>query len=126
VVARKWLAQRGVSVRGYMARIGEVVPRAHDWSAVEDNPFFWPCADQVAELEAYMDALRKSGDSVGPKVVAVADGVPPGRGQPVVAWLGAGRCTASTSASALRGGCRLRRSRAWRSETALRRLRRRV
>jgi chorismate synthase len=54
-----------------------------DWSAVEDNPFFWPDAAQVPELESYMDALRKSGDSVGARVTVVADGVPPGWGEPI-------------------------------------------
>src|SRR5690606_5590496 len=67
VVAKKWLARRGVTVRGCLVQIGDVVPRSHDWNAVEGNPFFWPCAEQVPELEAYMDALRKSGDSVGAK-----------------------------------------------------------
>src|SRR5690606_14112611 len=66
VVARKWLAGRhGVRVRGHLAQLGDIVPRSHDWDVVEDNPFFWPDAAQVPELEAYMDALRKSGDSVG-------------------------------------------------------------
>ena len=69
VVAKKWLAERhGVRVRGHLAQIGGIVPRGHDWAAVEDNPFFWPDAAQVPELEAYMDALRKSGDSVGARV----------------------------------------------------------
>src|SRR3546814_2920997 len=60
VIAKKWLAERfGVCVRGHLAQIGDVVPRSHDWSAVEGNPFFWPDAAQVPELETFMDALRK-------------------------------------------------------------------
>src|SRR5690606_29145375 len=103
VVAKKWLSARGVGVRGYMAQIGDVVPRALDWSVVEDNPFFWPCADQVPELEAYMDALRKSGDSVGAKVVAVADGVPPGWGEPVYGKLDGDLAAAMMSINAVKG-----------------------
>src|SRR5690606_26750590 len=113
VIAKKWLAQRhGVSVRGYLAGIGDVVPRSHDWAAVEGNPFFWPDAAQVAELEVFMDALRKSGDSVGARVTVVADGVPPGWGGPGSRWgrgsgwwptacrrAGASRCTASSTRS---------------------------
>src|SRR3546814_9297669 len=84
VIAKKWLAERfGVRVRGHLAQIDDVVPRSHDWSAVEGNPFFWPDAAQVPELETFMDALRKSGDSVGARVAVVADGVPPGWGEPV-------------------------------------------
>ncbi|HRP73823.1 MAG TPA: chorismate synthase [Luteimonas sp.] len=103
VVAKKWLAQRGVAVRGHMAQIGEVVPRSHDWSAVEGNPFFWPDASQVAELESYMDALRKSGDSVGAKVVAVADGVPPGWGEPIYGKLDGELAAAMMSINAVKG-----------------------
>ncbi len=55
VVAKKWLAERfGVTVRGYLSQLGDITPAGFDWSAVEDNPFFWPHAAQVPELEAYM------------------------------------------------------------------------
>ncbi|HXD38161.1 MAG TPA: chorismate synthase, partial [Rhodanobacter sp.] len=79
VIAKKWLAERyGVRVRGYMGQIGNITPDAFDWDAVEQNPFFWPAAAQVPALETYINALRKSGDSVGARVNVVADGVPPG------------------------------------------------
>jgi len=104
VVAKKWLSERfGVTVRGYMAQIGDVVPRSHDWAVVEDSPFFWPDASQVPELERYMDALRKSGDSVGAKVVAVADGVPPGWGEPVYGKLDGELAAAMMSINAVKG-----------------------
>jgi chorismate synthase len=103
VIARKWLAGRGVSVRGHLAQIGDIVPRAHDWAAVEGNPFFWPDAAQVPELEAYMDALRKSGDSVGARVTVVADGVPPGWGEPVYGKLDGEIAAAMMSINAVKG-----------------------
>jgi chorismate synthase len=104
VIAKKWLADRHhVSVRGYLAQIGDVVPRSHDWSVVEDNPFFWPDAAQVGELEDYMDALRKSGDSVGARVTVVADGVPPGWGEPVYGKLDAELAAAMMSINAVKG-----------------------
>ncbi len=104
VIARKWLAERfGVQVRGHLAQIGDIVPRAHDWAAVEDNPFFWPDAAQVAELEAFMDALRKSGDSVGAKVVIEATGLPPGWGEPVYGKLSAEIGAAMLSINAAKG-----------------------
>ncbi|MGY0612230.1 chorismate synthase [Luteimonas sp. A501] len=104
VIAKKWLAERhGVTVRGHLAQIGDLVPQAHDWGAVEDNAFFWPDAAQVAELEAYMDALRKSGDSVGARVAVVADGVPPGWGEPVYGKLDAGIAAAMMSINAVKG-----------------------
>ena len=104
VIAKKWLAERhGVRVRGHLAQIGDIVPAGFDWGAVETNPFFWPHAAQVPELEAYMDALRKSGDSVGAKVTVVADGVPPGWGEPVYGKLDAELAAALMSINAVKG-----------------------
>ncbi len=103
VIAKKWLAQRGVRVYGYLAQIGQITPNALDVAAIETNPFFWPDAAQVPELEAYMDALRKSGDSVGAKVVAVADGVPPGWGEPIYGKLDGELAAAMMSINAVKG-----------------------
>ncbi|HJR73523.1 MAG TPA: chorismate synthase [Luteimonas sp.] len=104
VIAKKWLAEKyGVSVRGHMAQIGDVVPKSFDWSAVEANPFFWPDAAQIDELETYMDALRKSGDSVGARVTVVADGVPPGWGEPIYGKLDGEIAAAMMSINAVKG-----------------------
>ena len=73
----------GVTVRGYLSALGENRPSSFSWDPVEDNPFFWPDAAQVGQLEAYMDELRKSGDSVGAEVTVVATGMPPGWGEPI-------------------------------------------
>jgi chorismate synthase len=104
VIAKKWLGDRfGVRVQGYLAQIGEVLPRSFDLNAIESNPFFWPDAAQVPELEAYMDALRKSGDSVGARVTVIADGVPPGWGEPVYGKLDAELAAAMMSINAVKG-----------------------
>ncbi|MGV8959292.1 MAG: chorismate synthase [Stenotrophomonas sp.] len=104
VIAKKWLAQRhGVTVRGYLSQLGEITPAGLDWSAVEENPFFWPDAAQVPALESYMDALRKSGDSVGARVNVVADGVPPGWGEPIYGKLDGDLAAALMSINAVKG-----------------------
>jgi chorismate synthase len=104
VVAKKWLAERhGVSVRGYLAQMGEIVPDGFDWSAVEQNPFFWPDAAQVPALETYINALRKSGDSVGARVNVVAEGVPPGWGEPIYGKLDGELASALMSINAVKG-----------------------
>ena len=109
VIAKKWLDDRfGVRVRGYLSQLGDIVPAqfdsaAIDFDVVESNPFFWPVASQVPELEAYMDALRKSGDSVGARVTAVADGVPPGWGEPVYGKLDGDLAAAMMSINAVKG-----------------------
>ena len=104
VIAKKWLAERyGVRVRGYLAQLGDVVPQGFDWDAVEQNPFFWPHEAQVPELEKYMDALRKSGDSVGARVNVEADGVPPGWGEPIYGKLDGDLASALMSINAVKG-----------------------
>jgi chorismate synthase len=104
VIAKRWLREKfGVRVRGHLAQIGEVQPNGFDWNVVEGNPFFWPDTAQVAELESYMDALRKSGDSVGARVTVVADGVPPGWGEPVYGKLDAELAAALMSINAVKG-----------------------
>jgi chorismate synthase len=104
VIAKKWLAEKhGVRVRGHLAQIGEIVPRAFDWDAVENNPFFWPDAAMVPELESYIMALRKSGDSVGARVTVVADGVPPGWGEPIYGKLDGDLASALMSINAVKG-----------------------
>ena len=83
-IARKYLASRlGIEIRGWLAQLGPIVLEPVDLDAVDDNPFFCPDPARVAELEAYMDRLRKSGDSIGARINVIATGVPPGLGEPV-------------------------------------------
>ena len=103
VIAKKWLAQRGIVVRGWLSQLGHIVPHGFDWDVVETNPFFWPDAAQLPELERYMDALRKSGDSVGARVDVVAQGVPPGWGEPVYGKLDAELASALMGINAVKG-----------------------
>lgn len=83
-IARRYLGrQLGIEIRGYLAQLGPVVLDPVDLDSVDDNPFFCPDPARVPELEAYMDALRKEGDSIGARVNVLATGVPPGLGEPV-------------------------------------------
>jgi chorismate synthase len=103
-IAKKYLReQAGIAIRGYLAQLGPIALELVDWSATDENPFF--CADpqRVAELEAYMDALRKEGDSIGARVNVVAEGVPPGLGEPVFDRLDADIAKALISINAVKG-----------------------
>lgn len=83
-IAKKYLFERfGVQVRGYLSQLGPIEIDWVDWSVVDQNPFFSPDASKVAELESYMDALRKEGNSVGAKITTIATGVPVGWGEPI-------------------------------------------
>ena len=103
-VAKKYLHERyGVVIRGYLAQLGPIALELKDWNQVEHNPFFCPDPGKVAELEAYMDALRKEGDSVGARINVVASHVPIGLGEPVFDRLDADIAHAMMSINAVKG-----------------------
>jgi len=83
-IARKYLHEReGVEIRAYLGQLGPIVVDMVDPSIIDQNPFFCADPDRLEELEAYMDALRKDGDSVGARINMLATGVPVGLGEPV-------------------------------------------
>ncbi len=103
-IAKKYLHQRyGIEIRGYLAQLGPIKAERLDWEQVERNPFFCPDADKVPEMEAYMDALRKEGNSIGARINVVATGVPPGLGEPVFDRLDADIAHALMSINAVKG-----------------------
>lgn len=104
VLAKKWLAERyGIAIRGWVAQIADIKPQHFDASVIEGNPFFWPDAAQVPELEAFMDGVRKSGDSVGARITVTAEAVPPGLGEPIYGKLDAELAAAMMSINAVKG-----------------------
>lgn len=83
-IAKKWLHQTfGTQIRGYMSQLGPIAIPFVAWDHVGNNPFYAPNADIVPELEAYMDQLRKDGDSIGARLEVVAENLPAGWGQPI-------------------------------------------
>jgi chorismate synthase len=103
-IAKKYLAvTRGIRIRGYLAQLGPIRLALRDWNAVEENAFFCPDPQRVAELEDYMDALRKEGNSVGARINVLASGVPPGLGEPVFDRLDADIAHAMMSINAVKG-----------------------
>ena len=103
-IARKWLRERyGVTIRGHMTQLGPNVIPFESFDHVDANPFFVANATIVAHLEAFMDRLRKSGDSVGAKIEVVASGVPVGWGEPIYGKLDADLATAMMGINAVKG-----------------------
>ena len=102
-VAKKWLAQKyGTVFRGCMTQVGDLAIAFESWEHVPNNPFFAPVAD-VSALEAYMDALRKAGDSCGARIRVVASGVPVGLGQPLFDKMDAHIARAMMGINAVKG-----------------------
>ncbi|MGI9201021.1 MAG: chorismate synthase [Woeseiaceae bacterium] len=103
-VARKYLQDKlDVEIRGYLAQLGPIELDAVDLAAVDQNPFF--CADpsRIDELEVFMDALRKEGDSIGAKISVQASNLPPGLGEPVFDKLEAAIAHGLMSINAVKG-----------------------
>ncbi|MAM57213.1 MAG: chorismate synthase [Salinicola sp.] len=102
-IAKAWLSQQGIRVRGYMSQLGPIEIDFKSWDGVDDNPFFCPDPAKLPELEAYMDQLRRDQDSVGARITVIAEGVPVGLGEPVFDRLDADLAHALMGINAVKG-----------------------
>ncbi len=103
-IAKKYLKEKyGLIIRGYLTQLGSKKIDFKDWNDVDNNPFFCPDPDRVAELESYMDALRKEGESVGARLNIIAEHVPVGLGEPIFDRLDADIAKAMMSINAVKG-----------------------
>ena len=103
-IAKKYLAEQcGIRIRGYLSQLGPLKPVNFDWDEVNNNPFFCPDVEMVTEMEKYMDALRKQGESIGAKISVVASGIPPGLGEPIFDRIDAEIAHAMMSINAVKG-----------------------
>ena len=95
----------GVEITGYMTQIGphKIDRSRFDWDQIDQNPFWCPDATAAADWADYMDALRKSGNSVGAVVEIVAKGVPAGLGAPVYGKIDTDLAAAMMSINAVKG-----------------------
>lgn len=103
-IAKKYLQEKlGITIRGYLAQMGDVKCELKDWQQVELNPFF--CADEskLDALEQLLRSLKKEGDSIGAKVCIVAENIPVGLGEPVFDKLDADLAHALMSINAVKG-----------------------
>jgi chorismate synthase len=105
-IAKKYLKEGyGTEIRAYLAQLGPLKPNPaqFDWDEVNRNPFFSPDATQVPKLEAYMDDLRKEGNSIGARITVIATNVPIGLGEPIFDRLDAELAHALMSINAVKG-----------------------
>lgn len=103
-IAKKYLAETcGTQIQGYLSQLGPIQIEKIDFDEIERNPFFCPDASKVAEMEAYMAALNKEGNSIGAKISVHATGVPIGLGEPIFDRLDADLAKALMSINAVKG-----------------------
>jgi chorismate synthase len=103
-IAKKYLREQcGVEIRGYLSQLGPIAIENVDWDEIDNNPFFCPDASKVPQMEAFMAALNKEGNSIGAKITVVAKGVPVGLGEPVFDRLDAELAHGLMSINAVKG-----------------------
>ena len=103
-IARKWLKQQhGTSFVAHLSQIGEIAIPFEGLEHIANNPFFAANASDIARIEAYVDALRKDGDSCGARIDVVASGVPVGLGDPLYDKLDADIAHAMMGLNAVKG-----------------------
>ncbi len=103
-IAKKWLNQTySIEIAGYLNQLGPISIDQVQLEQVEQNPFFCPDPDKVAEMEAFMAALSKEGNSIGARISVQATSVPVGLGEPVFDRLDADIAKAMMSINAVKG-----------------------
>ena len=103
-IAKKYLFEnKGILIRGYLSQLGPIKAEKIILEEVEKNPFFCPDPDKVEEMELYMQALLKKGDSIGAKINVTATNIPIGLGEPVFDRLDADIAHALLSINAVKG-----------------------
>ncbi len=103
-IARKWLREHcGTTFVAHLTQIGTIAIPFEGIEHVPNNPFFAANASDIARLEAYMDQLRKDGDSCGARIDVVARNVPVGLGEPLYDKLDADIAHAMMGINAVKG-----------------------
>jgi chorismate synthase len=103
-VAKKWLREHhGISFTGHMSQLGDISIPFESRDHIANNPFFAANESDIARLEAYMDDLRKAGDSCGARIEVAAHGVPVGWGEPLFDKLDADIAHAMMGINAVKG-----------------------
>jgi chorismate synthase len=103
-IAKKYLKQQcGTEIVGYLSQLGPIAIETVDYAEIERNPFFCPDASKVGEMEEFMAALGKEGNSIGARITVQASSVPVGLGEPIFDRLDADIAKALMSINAVKG-----------------------
>ena len=103
-IAKLYLKENfNLEIQGYVSQLGPISAETINYKDIETNPFFFPDKNKVQELEDYMDALRKEGNSIGARINVLAKNVPVGLGEPVFDRIDADIAKAMMSINAVKG-----------------------
>lgn len=106
-IAKLLLAQQGIQIQAYVSQVGTLKlgkPYAEmNLALAEENAVRCPDPETAERMYAYIDDIRKRGDSIGGVVDCVVTGVPVGWGEPVFDKLHAELGKAMLSINAVKG-----------------------
>ncbi len=103
-VAKKYLkTQLGIDIKGCVTQIADVVAEHYDWDIVDTNPFFFPDASKLTQLDEVLKNIIRQKDSIGAKITVIAENVPVGLGEPIFDRLDADIAHALMSINAVKG-----------------------
>ncbi len=67
-IAKKYLKQvHGIEITGFLSQLGPIKAEAFDAAQIEQNPFFFPDAGKLEELDQYMRDLKKRATASVPR-----------------------------------------------------------
>ncbi len=103
-IAKKYLKQvHDIEITGFLSQLGPIKAEGFDAAQIEQNPFFFPDAGKLEELDQYMRDLKKEGNSIGAKVQVIAHNVPVVLGEPLFDRLDADIAHAMMGINAVKG-----------------------
>jgi chorismate synthase len=105
-VAGKWLKEQyKTSILGCLSQMGGISIPFRSWDFVVNNPFFAATDDPalLAEMESFIEMLRREGDSTGARIDVIAQNVPVGLGNPLYDKLDAKIAAAMMGINAVKG-----------------------
>jgi len=103
-IAKKFLNEKfGITIKGCVEQIGDVCAETIDWQVVEQNPFFFPDTRKLDALDELLRSIIRQKDSIGAKVMVVAENVPVGLGEPIFDRLDADIAHALMGINAVKG-----------------------
>lgn len=103
-IAKKFLKEKlGIVIRACVTQIADIKAETYDWDIVETNPFFFPDANKLEQLDEYLRDIMRQKDSIGAKLTVVAENVPVGLGEPIFDRLDADIAHALMGINAVKG-----------------------
>lgn len=104
-IAKQFLGN--IQINAFVSQVGEMklnIPYQElDFSKIESNPVRCPDPEMAQQMEEYIKAIKKEGDTIGGVITCVIQNVPVGLGEPVFDKLHARLGEAMLSINAVKG-----------------------